>query len=63
MANIFQYQHEPTGQWLIIGLEWAETETELFQDGGQIKRENIIYHHGPKHIPIISTFFFFTHYF
>ena len=27
-------------------------ETELFQDGGQVKRENI-YHHGPKHIPII----------
>jgi hypothetical protein len=28
-------------------------ETELFQDGGQIKREKDIYHHGPKHIPII----------
>jgi hypothetical protein len=28
-------------------------ETELFQDSGQIKREKYIYHHGPKHIPII----------
>jgi hypothetical protein len=28
-------------------------ETELFQDGGQIKREKDIYHHGPKHIQII----------
>jgi hypothetical protein len=28
-------------------------KTELFQDGGQIKREKVIYHHGPKHIPII----------
>jgi hypothetical protein len=28
-------------------------ETELFQDGGQIKREKDVYHHGPKHIPII----------
>jgi hypothetical protein len=28
-------------------------ETELFQDGGQIKREKDIYHHCPKHIPII----------
>jgi hypothetical protein len=28
-------------------------ETELCQDGGQIKREKDIYHHGPKHIPII----------
>jgi hypothetical protein len=30
------------------------TETELFiYFGGQIKREKDIYHHGPKHIPII----------
>ncbi len=28
-------------------------ETELFQDGGQIKIEKDIYHHGPKHMPII----------
>ncbi len=28
--------------------------TELFQDGGQIKREKDIYHHGPKHITIIK---------
>jgi hypothetical protein len=28
-------------------------ETELFQGGGQIKREKDIYHHGPKHNPII----------
>ncbi len=26
-------------QWPIIGLEWAEKEIELIQDGGQIKRE------------------------
>jgi hypothetical protein len=35
---------------------WARVsgnETELFQDGGQIKREKDIHHHRPKHIPII----------
>jgi hypothetical protein len=31
-------------------------ETEFFQDGGQIKREKDICHHGPKHIPIICQF-------
>jgi hypothetical protein len=31
----------------------TKTETELFQDGCQIKREKDIYHHGPKHILII----------
>jgi hypothetical protein len=31
---------------LIIGLEWAEKKVELFQDGGQIKREKDKYHHG-----------------
>jgi hypothetical protein len=34
-------------------LERAEKESEIFQDGGQIKREKDMYHHGPKHIPII----------
>ncbi len=43
----------PTLSTVIIGLEWAETETELFEDGGQIKREKDIYHHGSNHIPII----------
>ncbi len=52
-ANILQHQHYPTGRWLIIGLEWAETEREFFQDGSKIKREKDIYHHGPKPIPII----------
>jgi hypothetical protein len=28
----------------------------FFQDGGQIIREKDIYHHGPKHIPIICQF-------
>jgi hypothetical protein len=42
----------------------------IFQDDGKIKGEKDIYHHGPKHIPIIRhlpesrpTFFFITHYF
>jgi hypothetical protein len=40
-----------TNHW--AGVSGAEMETELFQDGSQIKREKDIYHHGPKHIPII----------
>ncbi len=35
-ANILQHQHLQAGWWLVIGLEWEETETELFHDGGQI---------------------------
>jgi hypothetical protein len=31
---------------VIIGLECAEKEIELFQDGGQIKKEKDIHHHG-----------------
>ncbi len=42
-----------SGTRLIIGLEWAEKEIELIQDGAQIKREKDIYHHGPGPIPII----------
>ncbi len=38
--------------WLIIGLQWAEKVIELFQDGGQIKREKDIYHHSPRQISI-----------
>ena len=34
-------------------LEWAEKETELLQDGSQTKREEDIYHHGPRPISII----------
>jgi hypothetical protein len=36
-------------------------ETELFQDGGQIKKEKDIYHHGPKDIPFRS-YATFDHY-
>jgi len=39
--------------WLIIGLQWAEKVMELFQDGGQIKREKDIYHHSPRQISIL----------
>jgi hypothetical protein len=31
-------------------------ETELFQDGGQIKREKDICHHGPKQFQSFATF-------
>ncbi len=40
-------------RWLIIVLEWVEKEIELIQDGGQIKKETDIYHHGPG--PCISN--------
>jgi hypothetical protein len=35
---------------------WAgvsRKDTELFQDGGQLKREKDIHHHGPRPISII----------
>jgi hypothetical protein len=38
---------------VISDLEGAETETELFKDGGQNKRQKDIYVHCPKHIQII----------
>ncbi len=34
-------------------VNWSETD--LFQDGGQIKKEKDIYHHAPNHIPIICN--------
>jgi hypothetical protein len=38
-----------TNHWAGVG----GNRNKLFQDGGQIKREKDIYHHGPKHILII----------
>jgi hypothetical protein len=38
---------------VLIRLELAEKEIELIQDGGQIKREIVIYHDGPRPIRII----------
>ncbi len=50
MSRSFDHIHRSmTNYWQ----EWAEKEIELFEDGGQIKIEKNVYHHGPRPTSII----------
>jgi hypothetical protein len=54
-----------SGYWLFIRLELVEKEKDFIEDGGQTKIQLVVYHQGPRPIPIIfhnPTTLLVTHY-
>ncbi len=51
-VSTFHYYSSTGGKGTVLPCLLVEKEIALFQDGGQIKRENDIYHHAPRPISI-----------